>query len=259
MRLLRPLRPELIALLSALLLAAPVAHAADPPAAASAAATPGARTADLSFSIDGGSIVIKDAAAGSSYRLHPVAAAVFVLSDGKTTIADIRKGAANLTGYDVDETTAFAALDALADARLLLARVTPPGGSDLDLVVLTDGALGTELVASPAPKEGTKVDTAKLKERENQAKQANAKPRAMENEVKVKDHDVQSAVKAKTAAITDLVSARQRLKEAEAKKDNGAREKAASEVAATTTTARAAATTEGRTRRTEQKTKQQQQ
>jgi hypothetical protein len=204
------LRPQLLALLSALMLASPAAHAADAPPGANAAAKPSARGGGLAFWIEGGSVLIQDSATAQIFRLHPVAAAVFVLANGNTAVSDIRKGAVDLTGQDVDDATVFGALDALADAKLLVARVTPPGGSDLDLVVLTDGALGTELVVpQPSSKAGAKVDAGKRKFAEHQAKKAHVQALQKESAAKRARPDIQKATAETAMAVKKLRELRQ--------------------------------------------------
>lgn len=153
----KSIHPRLIALLAALFAAAPAAAQAQQPPAAKAESLPAARVEGLSFSVDGDALVLKDESSGKISRLHVVAAAVFALSDGKTSPSAIRDKLAGLTGYTGTDELVFAALDALADAKLLQARVSPPGTSPLELVVAPDGTLGSALVAA-ASAEATKAE-----------------------------------------------------------------------------------------------------
>lgn len=164
----KTLRPQLLALLSALFLATPVAHAQQAPAA-QAEGAPAARTDGITFTVEGDQLILKDEASGKLYRLHAIAAAVFALSDGKATPAEIRGKLGELTGYAGTDELVFAALDALADAKLLKARVTPPGTTPLDLVVTPDGLFGTGLVTT-ATAEGKDLDTKALSKEEARKK-----------------------------------------------------------------------------------------
>jgi len=204
-------RPQLIALLAALLLAGPIVVGQPTPAAAQAAAFPTARVEKLSMSVDGDELILKDEATSQRFRLHPVAAAVFALSNGKTSPAEIGKKIKELTGYSASEETVFAALDALADARLLTARVTPPGTTPVDLVVLIDGTIGSDLVAATSKEMPVK----KLKEALAQ-EQAQKKTR-------VGGRHEEEAQKGKMEPILKSTEARliatKKHKEAEAKKE----------------------------------------
>jgi hypothetical protein len=164
MRRFPPLRPEVLALLAATM--ASPAWAGDPASAAKGAAQtepakPGAPQRFLgdksSIAIQGGDLVIHDSSTLTMLRLHPIAAAVFLLADGQKPLAAIRSEAETSTGLPVDEATLFAVLDALADAKLLSARVTPPGSGDLSSFVLSDGTLGSALVEAGAAQPEAKL------------------------------------------------------------------------------------------------------
>jgi hypothetical protein len=180
MRRFPPLRPEVLALLAATM--ASPAWAGDPASAAKGAAQtepakPGAPQRFLgdksSIAIQGGDLVIHDSSTLTMLRLHPIAAAVFLLADGQKPLAAIRSEAETSTGLPVDEATLFAVLDALADAKLLSARVTPPGSGDLSSFVLSDGTLGSALVEAGAaqPEAKLKLPEAKAKESANMARE----------------------------------------------------------------------------------------
>lgn len=158
-------------MLSALFLAAPVASAEEPAKTIVPTSTlPTAKTEGSTFAVEDDAVVVTTGK--STVRLHPIAAAIFALSDGKRSIDAIRKGAEEATGYPVDEPTVFAALDALADAKLISARVTPPGGeTELDLVVVADGTDAKELVAKATSK-SPGADWTKVKASEEKAKRA---------------------------------------------------------------------------------------
>ena len=192
-----PLSPRLVALLSALLLASPAALAQQPPSDAKASAFPTARTQGLLLAQEDDVLLLRDEAAGKTYRLHPLAAAVFALSDGKTSPADIAARLPEVSGLDSTEEVVFAALDALADAKLLLARVTPPGSSPIDLVVLSDGVIGSGLVL-PTPKEIGAQDAKKVRADEMKAKQQVRHEKRQESDAKAKEEQVQKKSSVRT-------------------------------------------------------------
>lgn len=256
------IRPELLALLSALFLAAPAASAEDVKAPAVAPGLPTAKTTDATFSVEDDAVIVTFTSTKSTVRLHPVAAAVFALSDGKRSVEAIRKEAEELTGYPLDEDTVFGVLDALADAKLLAARVSPPGSeSDLDLVLLSDGTAGNELVtASPgkgalewgkarAQEEAAKVKLRAKRRAESEAKANKLELKKAEMERKKAHKELlldrkkhESAVKAGKAKGVDekLVAKKKSLEqsikaEGKLRKDEGAVEANAKAKATTTT------------------------
>ncbi len=213
-------RPELLALVTAMFLAAPAASAEGPvKAVAPAAALPTAKTADSTFAVDGDALVVTTGK--TSVRLHPIAAAIFALSDGKRSIDAIRKDAEAASGYPIDEATVFAVLDALADAKLLSARVTPPGGeSDLDLVVVADGTDAKDLVA-PTTAKTAPGEWLKQKNAEENAKAKTVERHKIESVEKAADQTLKSAVAERKKALASLSDVRLKQESAmKAKKGN---------------------------------------
>lgn len=215
----RTIRPELLALLTALFAAAPlasaetVAPAKSAAPAAPAASLPTAKTAGVTFAVEGEAVRITDQANKATVRLHPIAAAIYALADGKTTLEAIRKGAEEASGYAIDEATFFAALDALADAKLLVARVTPPGGAstELDLVVLPDGGAGADLVVAVADAQPGRDDFAKAKVSESAAKKLVRGRVREESEAKAKLPARKLSEEAHKSAQADYVKAKTQL------------------------------------------------
>lgn len=250
------LRPELLALVSALFLAAPAASADEAASAvAPASPLPTAKTADSTFAVDGEALVITTGK--RTVRLHPIAAAIFALSDGKRSIDAIRKGAEEASGYPIDEATVFAALDALADAKLLVARVTPPGAeSDLDLVVVADGTDVKDLVA---PTTATKeAGTTWLKQRDNEAKtkKDSFARHKTESDAKAADPALKTSEQARKKSLAELSSAR--VKQESAVKAKKASSEDAEKVTAKRKLSEASAKSE-RTVRVKQKLKEEEQ
>jgi hypothetical protein len=208
------MRPQLLALVSALFLASPAAVAQQPPTDAKATALPSARTEGLSFSVDGDQLLLKDESSGKISRLHPIAAAVFALSDGKTSPAGIQGKLADLTGYTGTDELVFAALDALADAGLLKARVTPPGTAPLDLVVTPDGLLGSSLVTA-ATAESKKIDPKGISAEE--AKKKNLASESAAKAGKQTARKQEEAAKAQNKEISERSTLRRKAVEAHLK------------------------------------------
>ena len=165
------LRPELLALLSALLLASPVALADTPaPGATAGASLPAARTSELSFSIDEGALLIKDSAASKTFRLHPIAAAVYVLSDGNYLIKAVATDQAGRVGEQgVTVTVSHAApvpdtegpqlAGITVDGTILVDGATFNGSSKSVVAVQTTGpAVGGESPSAPATLTYTRAD-----------------------------------------------------------------------------------------------------
>ena len=203
----KSIHPRVIALLTALFAAVPATAYAEAPAATKAEALPTARTEGLSFSVDDDALVLKDESSGKTSRVHVIAAAVFALSDGKTTPAAMRDKLAELTGFTGSDELVFAALDALADANLLQARVTPPGTSELELVVAPDGTLGSALVTASST-EVKKVAGAAAEELRKKALKSEAAAKSI-NRVRYKSEE-----NAKNAdkSVGELVTARKQAR-----------------------------------------------
>lgn len=173
------LRPELLALVT-MTFASPAFAEPTPaksPSSTEPAKTAGAqaRTSGLTFGIEGGDLVLSDSSTLKIFRLHPLAAAVYALADGQRSFEAIRTDAEAASGYPLDQATLFAVLDALADANLLMARVTPPGTTELDAFVVVDGTLGTALV-EPRTTKGTGVADLATAKRQEQAAKALERP-----------------------------------------------------------------------------------
>jgi hypothetical protein len=123
---------------------------------------PVARFHRMQLSIVSDSLVVVDTERGSEHTLHPVTAAVWLSCDGATTVTAMRERIGRELSLDVPESVAWHILDRLADAQLLLFRVSPPGGA---MAVPPDSQLATEygftaanlLVTREAPRPITPV------------------------------------------------------------------------------------------------------
>ncbi len=123
---------------------------------------PVARFRRMQLSIVGESLVVIDTERGSEHTLHPVTAAVWLSCDGATTVPAMRDRIGRELSLDVPESVAWHILDRLADAQLLLFRVSPPGGA---MAIPPDSQLATEygftasnlLVTREAPRPVTPV------------------------------------------------------------------------------------------------------
>lgn len=229
-----PLRPEVLALLAATL--ATPAFADEPAAAAKdltqpEPAKPGAPLRKLgensSLSIQDGDLVVFDNATLTMRRLHPIAASVFLLADGQKSLAALRTEAEASSGLPVDEATLFAVLDALADAGLLAARVTPPGSSDLSSFVLVDGTLGDAVVetgAGATAPSARKLKLPEAKEQESAAKQIRRPLRAREATQKRQAELLERAAKTTGGAREEAKKANDRVRAREMNMKSAKRE-----------------------------------
>lgn len=190
------LRPAVIALVT-LAFASPAF--ADTPAGQGTAAEPAksavpqARTSGVTFGIEGGSLVLADSSTTKIFRLHPLAAAVYGLADGQRSLEAIRAGAEASSGLPLDEAGLFAVLDALADANLLVARVTPPGSADPGSYVAADGTLGSALLEPSTTKGAPEPTLASARMKEESRKVIERPERARESSAKRDDTQVQRA------------------------------------------------------------------
>jgi hypothetical protein len=122
----------------------------DPPVAAPpAAAAPQARVDGIVVDADATSdaLVLTDTVAKKTYRLHPIAAAVYASSDGKTSVEAIAKSVSEGLGSTITADDVWDLCDLLADANLLVARVTPAGLHPGSFLVLPDGTDANGAVA----------------------------------------------------------------------------------------------------------------
>jgi hypothetical protein len=225
MRRFPPLRPEVLALLAATL--ASPAFAGDPAAATKGApqtepAKPGAPLRKLgensSLSVQGGDLMFQDNSTLTMYRLHPVAAAVFLLADGQKSLAALRTEAEASSGLPVDEATLFAVLDALADANLLASRVTPPGSSDLASFVLVDGTIGNALVETgkgSTAQAARKLKLPDAKVQESAAKQIRRPMRVIEANQKKQTEFLDRAAKTTGMAREEAKKVHDRMRDRE--------------------------------------------
>jgi hypothetical protein len=210
MRLFPPLRPELVAMVLVALAGPASAEPAPakPGAAAPAKATAARKTQGITYAVDGDALFLTDARAQKTYRLHPLAAAVYALADGQKPLAAIRAEAEQSSGLPVDDDTLYAVLDALADADLLVARVTPPGSSDLGSFVAIDGTPGPALVALAPAKAGT-LGLAEARVSEEKEKVVRRPGRKLEAEKKRADASLMKSqeerVKARDLSLRERV------------------------------------------------------
>jgi hypothetical protein len=184
----RPLAANALGIALALVAAALNAHAepskasptGDPPMSAPpATGAPQARVDGIVVDADATSdaLVLTDTVAKKTYRLHPIAAAVYASSDGKTSVEAIAKSVSEGLGSTIAADDVWDLCDLLADANLLVARVTPPGLHPGSFLVLPDGtdasgavALQSDAAQKAAPAQSTADRRGKLaKEKERKA------------------------------------------------------------------------------------------
>jgi UPF0716 family protein affecting phage T7 exclusion len=109
---------------------------------------PQARRDALEIQDLGDELVIYDVRADAAHALQPLAARVWQLSDGTRDVPSLHAALATEAPFaDVTVAEVWSALDGLADASLLEARITPPGGEPITrrsavLRVTAAGALG---------------------------------------------------------------------------------------------------------------------
>jgi|GEM_PF-5505509 len=127
-----------------------VSPTGDPPVAAPpVAGAPQARVEGVVVDADATSdaLVLTDTVAKKTYRLHPIAAAVYASSDGKTSVEAIAKSVSEGLGSTITTDDVWDLCDLLADANLLVARITPAGLHPGNFLVLPDGTDASGAVA----------------------------------------------------------------------------------------------------------------
>lgn len=181
---------------------------AKPGAAAPAKTTAERKTQGITYAVDGDALLLTDARAQKTYRLHPLAAAVYALADGQKPLAAIRAEAEQSSGLPLDDDALYAVLDALADADLLVARVTPPGSSDIGSYVAIDGTPGPALVALAPAKAGA-LALAEARASEEKEKVTRRPGRKLEADKKRADASLMKAqeerVKAREVSLRERV------------------------------------------------------
>ncbi|MFO0931672.1 MAG: hypothetical protein U1E39_03075 [Planctomycetota bacterium] len=108
-----------------------------------------ARTDGVSTRPDGAFLVVRTPQ-GVEHRLTPVAAAVWAVADGTRSVDELARAAGERVGGRVDRETVFTALDGLADAGLLTARIAPPAGEMPRRALLRSAAAGLGAIAAGA-------------------------------------------------------------------------------------------------------------
>lgn len=109
---------------------------------------PQARRDALEIQDLGDELVIYDVRADAAHALQPIAARIWQLSDGTRDVPSLHAALATEAQFaDVSVAEVWSALDGLADASLLDARMAPPGGEPITrrsavLRVTAAGALG---------------------------------------------------------------------------------------------------------------------
>ncbi len=199
-------------------LAADPAAATKAPSAAEPArpSTAQQRTSGITFALDDETLLLTDTAASKTFRLHPIAAAVYLLADGTRTLSSLRAEAEAASGIPVDDETLFAALDALADAKLLVARVSPPGSTELAAFVTVDGVSGTDLVTATTSAGTPAPSLAEARPREMERKRLHLRSRHEEADQKQQRPELRLAAEERAKAVGQLRS--QAGKEEAAKK-----------------------------------------
>jgi hypothetical protein len=109
---------------------------------------PLARTADLITEQIDGELVAFDGLTKEAHCLSPLAAAVFLAADGKTSIADIATAAGAKLGEPVDASHVEQALAEL-DERGLLAESSASGGLSRRQLMRKGAVVGTAALAAP--------------------------------------------------------------------------------------------------------------
>jgi hypothetical protein len=89
---------------------------------------PLARTEGLVIRESADGLRIQDTLENQEYKLHRITAAVWRNANGLRAIADLAELVSRQLGLTADEERIWAALDRLADAKLLVARLAPPAG-----------------------------------------------------------------------------------------------------------------------------------
>lgn len=210
MRLIPALAPRLVALVT--MTFASSALAAEPAAATKSPAPvdparPGVaqqRTNGITFALEDETLLLTDTAASKTFRLHPIAAAVYLLADGTRSLSSLRAEAEAASGLPVDDETLFAALDALADAKLLVARVSPPGSTELAAFVTVDGVSGTDLVTATTSGGTASPTVADARQREERAKSGHIRVRREEAEQKKARPELRLAAEERAKAVGQL-------------------------------------------------------
>lgn len=210
MRRIPALAPQLVALVT--MTFASSALAADPAAATKApsAAEPARpstaqqRTSGITFALDDETLLLTDTAASKTFRLHPIAAAVYLLADGTRSLSALRAEAEAASGLPVDDETLFAALDALADAKLLVSRVSPPGSTELAAFVTVDGVSGTDLVTATTSTGTAAATVVEARQSEQRRKAQYLKGRHEEADEKQARPELRLAAEERAKAVGQL-------------------------------------------------------
>lgn len=202
---------------SSALAAEPTAATKAPsPAEPARPATAQQRTSGITFALDDETLLLTDTAASKTFRLHPVAAAVYLLADGTRSLSALRAEAEAASGIPVDDETLFAALDALADAKLIVARVSPPGSTELAAFVTVDGVSGTDLVTATTSTGTAAATIADVRRSEERKKAQHLAGRRTEADQKKLRPELRLAAEERAKAVGQLRS--QAGKEEAAKK-----------------------------------------
>lgn len=114
---------------------------------------------------------------GQELRLDALAAALMLLADGTRPVRHMLDALPALTGAAAEAETAFATLDALADAGLLEARVSPPGSETTALATGRPGRVESLRPEGAASAPGEALPAEHLGPREEGRKKRPAKPR----------------------------------------------------------------------------------
>ena len=190
------------------------ALAADPAAATKAPspaeparpATAQQRTSGITFALEDDTLLLTDTAASKTFRLHPIAAAVYLLADGTRSLSSLRAEAEAASGLPVDDETLFAALDALSDAKLLVARVSPPGSTELAAFVTVDGVSGTDLVTVTTSTGTAAATVADIRQAEQRRKAQHLQGRREEADRKKLRPELRLAADERAKAVGQLRS-----------------------------------------------------
>ena len=176
-----------------------------------------ARTEGVVTRLDGTSLVVR-APGGAEHRLTPVAAAVWAAADGSRTVDELAAVASDRVGCRVDRETVFTALDGLADAGLLVARVAPPAGELPRRALLRSAAAGLGAIAAGAAFfASARVASAGGEESAKEAQQKRDLEHAKDQEQRTKEHAEQQQKEDASKEEREKDRAEQQAKESEEK------------------------------------------
>jgi hypothetical protein len=151
-------------------------------------------------------LIVLDPSGGEITRLDNLAAQVWQLADGATSVDAIARDLSAATDSSYDNEFVWSVLDSLADWGLLEARVTPPAGNRsrrgvLKDVVVRGGLIGMAIAAAPAAAFATELSEEEARKHPEAAAREAAEKRselATEQSIKRTDFAAREAAKKKS-------------------------------------------------------------